>query len=70
MKSVKLSLIIFVIILAGIFLFWSNLTNLYFQNFFKLPQIEKGLTGLTEKIEKQITTPNRCALLKKRRNLF
>jgi len=58
MKSVKLSLIIFVIVLAGIFLFWNDLADFYFKIFVKLPQIEKGLTNFfIEKIEKQIATP-------------
>jgi len=30
MKSVKLPLIIFAIVLAGIFLFWNNLADFYF----------------------------------------
>ncbi len=58
MKSVKLSLIIFVIVLAGIFLFWNDLADFYFKIFVRLPQIEKGLTNFfIEKIEKQIVTP-------------
>lgn len=58
MKSVKLSLIIFVIFLAGIFLFWNDLADFYFKIFVRLPQIEKGLTNFfIEKIEKQIATP-------------
>jgi len=58
MKSVKFSLIIFVIVLAGIFLFWNDLADFYFKVFVRLPQIEKGLTNFfIEKIEKQIVTP-------------
>jgi len=64
MKSVKLSLIIFAIVLAGIFLFWNNLADFYFQlenrltDFFTpLERISSPLTGFIEKIEKQIATP-------------
>jgi len=58
MKSVKLWLIIFAIVLAGIFLFWKDFTDFYFNIFVRLPQIEKGLTNFfIEKIEKQIVTP-------------
>ncbi len=64
MKSVKLPLIIFVIVLAGIFLFWSDLADFYFQlenrltdSFTPLEGISYPLTGFIEKIEKQIATP-------------
>jgi hypothetical protein len=64
MKSVKLSLIIFVTVLAGIFLFWNDLADFYFQlenrltDFFTpLERISYPLTGFIEKIEKQIVTP-------------
>lgn len=57
MKRLGILAIIFFVILGGIFLFWGKINNLYYQLFLKLPQIEKGLTGLTEQIQKQITTP-------------
>ena len=64
MKSVKLWLIIFAIVLAGIFLFWKDFTDFYFQlenrltDFFTpLEGISSPLTGFIEKIEKQIVTP-------------
>jgi len=64
MKSVKLWLIIFAIVLAGIFLFWKDFTDFYFQLenrltdfFIPLEGISYPLTGFIEKIEKQIATP-------------
>jgi len=51
--------------LVGIFLispwaeslFWDRISNLYFQLFLKLPQIEKNLNSVTETIQKQVATP-------------
>jgi len=58
MKRIAVLLIIFAIVLAGIFLFWNNLADFYFKIFVRLPQIEKELGNFfIEKIEKQIATP-------------
>ena len=64
-KRLQISLIIFLLILVGIFLispwaeslFWDRISNLYFQLFLKLPQIEKNLNSVTETIQKQVATP-------------
>ena len=55
-KFLSISLI-FVVIIAAIFFFQDDLLDFYQKIFSRLPEIEKGITGLVKEVQQQISTP-------------
>jgi hypothetical protein len=60
MMKLKITFLIFIVILGGVFFFWEDILDFYLELSLKLPQIEKGFSNSLVKeqeAEKQISTP-------------
>jgi uncharacterized protein YkwD len=60
MTKFKITFLIFIVILGGVFFFWEDILDFYLELSLKLPQIEKGFSNSLVKeqeAEKQISTP-------------
>lgn len=57
MKKIKILLATLILFAGGVLFFWQDILDFYVKLSTKLPQIEKGITGLVQEAGKQILTP-------------
>ena len=57
MRKFLIVFLIFVAIIAVVLFFRNDLLDFYQKIFSRLPEIEKGLTGLVKEVQRQISTP-------------